>query len=73
MTSPVTITACTGKTEYEPEQENNQMTNFLHLKINIGNNNLTLGIYHTAVETHTHPQYIPATWKKIRKSHTDTC
>jgi hypothetical protein len=29
------------------------MTNFLHLKINIGNNNLTLGIYHKAVETDT--------------------
>jgi hypothetical protein len=42
------------ETEYEMEQENNQMTNFLHLKINIGNNNLTGGIYHKAVETDTH-------------------
>jgi hypothetical protein len=43
------------ETEYELEQENNQMTNFLfiHLKINIGNYNLTLGIYHKAVETDT--------------------
>ena len=42
------------ETEYELEQENNQMTNFLHLKINIGNNNLTVSIYHKAVETDTH-------------------
>jgi hypothetical protein len=41
------------ETEYELEQENNQMTNFLHLKINKGNNNLTLSIYHKAVETDT--------------------
>jgi len=43
------------ETKYELVQENNQMTNFLliHLKINIGNNNLTLGTYHKAVETDT--------------------